>query len=684
MKAAGRFRRRVLGPLLMEMVPVQNPVWAAQLEYIVGKANLGMVVCEDMEDNNMIQTWVQQQQRQRRGGCKANKLLFLKDDGAPPPQGYPQGHASQYSAYDITHTVDQLFEATSELVKDALRLTSSIHTAYVGTDRTLQAGLLNQLLSRTPIRRVLSPRVVATSGASEYNSSHKWTKLTDLPRAQLLNEDAVQDQGGAGAQQLAALRQAKSSAEAEAQRLAASLNRHKAQEAALQQEKTQLQNERRRLEKSAADLARRERDLAAQLARREAAGDPLATAGALRGALVADAEEMLRLAETARQLIAAQHQHLRRQAVSELSLAAASNGLAPLQQAVRRAEAGLAAVEGEAAGAARLVQRAQEKLRQDEERLREELGGGGAEPDAALRAAWAEWPEDSGALQQLMAEKEAEMEAAQASLRGDEVVVMEAWKRREGEISRLREEAAAGSSQVAAAEADVENRKSAWLPELHRHMESINGAVKGHFAAIGCAGEVVLREAGDAFGEYAAEIRVQYRPNEPLRPLNRNHHSGGERSVATMLYLMALQGVTTTPFRVVDEINQGMDSNNERKVFNLLVECSSHPDTPQCFLLTPKLIANLRFNDHVRVMSLKWAPAGALCVMPSVAAQLAEEAEAQAGGGGGRGGGGGGAAAAPSRPRQPRAGAAPMLAQLPWQQMKGLLLYGRAATAGEG
>jgi hypothetical protein len=28
-----------------------------------------------------------------------------------------------------------------------------------------------------------------------------------------------------------------------------------------------------------------------------------------------------------------------------------------------------------------------------------------------------------------------------------------------------------------------------------------------------------------------------------------------------------LQGVTTTPFRVVDEINQGMDSRNERKVW---------------------------------------------------------------------------------------------------------------------
>lgn len=38
--------------------------------------------------------------------------------------------------------------------------------------------------------------------------------------------------------------------------------------------------------------------------------------------------------------------------------------------------------------------------------------------------------------------------------------------------------------------------------------------------------------------------------------------------MSTILYLIALQDVTVTPFRVVDEINQGMDPINERKVGN--------------------------------------------------------------------------------------------------------------------
>ena len=39
---------------------------------------------------------------------------------------------------------------------------------------------------------------------------------------------------------------------------------------------------------------------------------------------------------------------------------------------------------------------------------------------------------------------------------------------------------------------------------------------------------------------------------------------GGERSVSTALYMMALQSLTKVPFRCVDEINQGMDEVNER------------------------------------------------------------------------------------------------------------------------
>ena len=63
------------------------------------------------------------------------------------------------------------------------------------------------------------------------------------------------------------------------------------------------------------------------------------------------------------------------------------------------------------------------------------------------------------------------------------------------------------------------------------------------------------------FDKYGIQIKVKFRAKDSLHVLNPFHQSGGERSVSTMLYLMALQELTKCPFRVVDEINQVSDIN---------------------------------------------------------------------------------------------------------------------------
>jgi hypothetical protein len=54
----------------------------------------------------------------------------------------------------------------------------------------------------------------------------------------------------------------------------------------------------------------------------------------------------------------------------------------------------------------------------------------------------------------------------------------------------------------------------------------------------------------------------------------------------------------------VDEINQGMDPINERKVFNLLVGAAAKENTPQCFLLTPKLLPGLTHTPDVTILTI--------------------------------------------------------------------------------
>ncbi len=60
----------------------------------------------------------------------------------------------------------------------------------------------------------------------------------------------------------------------------------------------------------------------------------------------------------------------------------------------------------------------------------------------------------------------------------------------------------------------------------------------------------------EEYDKYGIRIRVKFHSSTQLHELTAYHQSGGERSVSTMLYLMALQELNRCPFRVVDEINQ--------------------------------------------------------------------------------------------------------------------------------
>ena len=97
---------------------------------------------------------------------------------------------------------------------------------------------------------------------------------------------------------------------------------------------------------------------------------------------------------------------------------------------------------------------------------------------------------------------------------------------------------------------------------------------------------------------------------------------------------MSLQSLTRSPFRVVDEINQGMDPRNERLVHKRMVgiacgmldqpaqsqsrhENHHHDDeddesegqgtaggSSQYFLITPKLLHNLTYERGMRVLCI--------------------------------------------------------------------------------
>ncbi|RWS16736.1 structural maintenance of chromosomes protein 5-like protein [Dinothrombium tinctorium] len=144
--------------------------------------------------------------------------------------------------------------------------------------------------------------------------------------------------------------------------------------------------------------------------------------------------------------------------------------------------------------------------------------------------------------------------------------------------------------------------KCVWLPKLESLIEKINHNFGRFMERLEYAGEVVLSHGQDAedFEKYGIAIKVRYRDNESLKELSAFHQSGGERSVATMIYMIALQELTKVPFRCVDEINQGMDNKNERKVFDLIVETASK-NSSQYFLFSPKLLSGLSYTEKMHI-----------------------------------------------------------------------------------
>ena len=154
----------------------------------------------------------------------------------------------------------------------------------------------------------------------------------------------------------------------------------------------------------------------------------------------------------------------------------------------------------------------------------------------------------------------------------------------------------------------VETLKQDWLTQVNSFIEKLDNNFSRSMQELKCNGQVVLSHKGNEndFGKYGLSIKVSYRALDQARELKREYQSGGEKSVATMLYLLALQELSANvPFRIVDEINQGMDSDNERKVFDMIVDAvSSARKTSQYLFITPKLLLDLSYKPNMQVLTV--------------------------------------------------------------------------------
>ncbi|KAL8790639.1 MAG: hypothetical protein Q9213_000487 [Squamulea squamosa] len=169
-------------------------------------------------------------------------------------------------------------------------------------------------------------------------------------------------------------------------------------------------------------------------------------------------------------------------------------------------------------------------------------------------------------------EEEIESEKARLELmhEGNDRGVIKEFESREKRIGTLRSNLEGLREELQQAEERIQGVRERWEPELDRLIGLISRSFGENMKEIGCAGEVGVSKEDD-FENWSIKILVKFRETEPLTPLDSHRQSGGERAVSTIFYLMSLQSLTRSPFRVVDEINQGMDPRNERLVHRRMV-----------------------------------------------------------------------------------------------------------------
>ncbi|RDW92462.1 hypothetical protein BP5796_01856 [Coleophoma crateriformis] len=177
------------------------------------------------------------------------------------------------------------------------------------------------------------------------------------------------------------------------------------------------------------------------------------------------------------------------------------------------------------------------------------------------------------------------------------------FERRQETLEKLSTDVAATDHQLNRIDRKITTIREQWEPGLDSVVAEISEAFSYNFERIGCQGEVGVLKDED-FNNWAIEIKVKFRSNEPLQILDAQRQSGGERSVSTIFYLMALQSLAKSPFRVVDEINQGMDPRNERKVHERMVEIACQEHTSQYFLITPKLLTGLKYDRRMKILCI--------------------------------------------------------------------------------
>lgn len=146
---------------------------------------------------------------------------------------------------------------------------------------------------------------------------------------------------------------------------------------------------------------------------------------------------------------------------------------------------------------------------------------------------------------------------------------------------------------------ELDKRLSRWREVLATFLEDLTVRYNQTLGTVAATGAIRVISSRD-IEKCGLEILVGFKGNKPT-PLDAFTQSGGERSIAMMAFLLALQQHITSPFRAIDEFDVHMDPKNRELVTNLIMSSSKNLVEGQYVAITPGEI-NVTDNCHVIVV----------------------------------------------------------------------------------
>ncbi|MEM3579113.1 MAG: AAA family ATPase [Candidatus Bathyarchaeia archaeon] len=147
---------------------------------------------------------------------------------------------------------------------------------------------------------------------------------------------------------------------------------------------------------------------------------------------------------------------------------------------------------------------------------------------------------------------------------------------------------------------EVKTRMQAWRTVIQSLLDRVNLEYQKILAHSQAVGEVRLVNEHDIEAA-GLEILVGFKGGKPV-PLNAYTQSGGERTTATMSFLLALQQHVRSPFRAVDEYDVHMDPKNRELIAQMLISTVKNADA-QYVVITPSQVTFAQ--DDVNIITVQ-------------------------------------------------------------------------------